>query len=81
MQQPSRLPPAHMTRQPHAGSTLVHRHRLWQSSMQHWTVLSDGSGVSTEYKYSMYVKCWASVAGAEQYPFSPSQYFMMAVPA
>ena len=50
MQQPSRLPPANMTRQPDAGSTLVHRRRLWQSSMQHWTVLSVGSGVSTEYK-------------------------------
>ena len=23
-------------------------------------------------------KCWASVAGAGQYPFSPSQYFMLA---
>ena len=29
----------------------------------------------------MSVKCWASVAGAGQYPFSPSQYFMLAVPA
>ena len=27
------------------------------------------------------VKCWASVAGAGQYPFSPSQYFMLEVPA
>ena len=26
----------------------------------------------------MSVKCWASVAGAGQYPFSPSQYFMLA---
>ena len=26
-------------------------------------------------------KCWASVAVAGQYPFSPSQYFMLAVPA
>ena len=26
-------------------------------------------------------KCWASVAGAGQYPISPSQYFMLAVPA
>ena len=27
----------------------------------------------------MYVKCWASVAGAGQYPFSTSQYFMLPV--
>ena len=26
----------------------------------------------------MSVKCWVSVAGAGQYPFSPSQYFMLA---
>ena len=25
----------------------------------------------------MSVKCWVSVAGAGQYPFSPSQYFML----
>ena len=29
----------------------------------------------------MSVKCWASVAGAGQYPFSPSHYFMLAIPA
>ena len=29
----------------------------------------------------MSFKCWASVAGAGQYPFSPSQYFMLPVPA
>ena len=29
----------------------------------------------------MSVKCWASVVGAGQYPFSPSQYFMLPVPA
>ena len=29
----------------------------------------------------MSVKCWASLAGAGQYPFSPSQYFMLAVRA
>ena len=29
----------------------------------------------------MSVKCWDSVAGAGQYPFSPSQYFMLPVPA
>ena len=28
----------------------------------------------------MSVKCWASVAGAGQYPLSPSQYFMLPVP-
>ena len=27
----------------------------------------------------MSVKCWASVAGARQYIFNPSQYFMLAV--
>ena len=30
---------------------------------------------------SMSVKCWASVVSAGQYPFSPSQYFMLPVPA
>ena len=25
------------------------------------------------------VKCWASVASVGQYPFSPSQFFMLAV--
>ena len=29
----------------------------------------------------MYVKCWARVAGTGQYPFSPRQYFMLAVRA
>ena len=29
----------------------------------------------------MSVKCWASVDGAGQYPFSPSQYFILPVPA
>ena len=29
----------------------------------------------------MAFKLWASVAGAGQYPFSPSQYFMLPVPA
>ena len=27
------------------------------------------------------LKCWASFTGAGQYPFSPCQYFMLAVPA
>ena len=30
---------------------------------------------------SMFVKCWASVAGAGQYPSSLSQYFILPVPA
>ena len=29
----------------------------------------------------MFVKCWASIAGAGQYLFSPIQYFMLPVPA
>ena len=29
----------------------------------------------------MFVKCWVSIACAGQYPFSPSQYFMLPVPA
>ena len=29
----------------------------------------------------MSVKCWTIVAGAGQYPFSPSQYFILPVPA
>ena len=28
----------------------------------------------------MYIKCWAIVAGAGQYPFNHSQYFMLPVP-
>ena len=28
----------------------------------------------------MSAKCWASVAGAGQYPFSPKQYFMLRAP-
>ena len=42
--------PSKQTRQPYAGSTLVHCRRLWPSSIQHWTVLSVGGGVSPEYK-------------------------------
>ena len=29
----------------------------------------------------MSVKCWASIAGAGQYPFSPIQYYILSVPA
>ena len=29
----------------------------------------------------MSVKCWASVDGGVQYPFGPSQYFILPVPA
>ena len=29
---------------------VTHRRRLWPSTIQHWTVLPVGSGVSTEYK-------------------------------
>ena len=28
----------------------------------------------------MYVKCWAGVDSAGQYPFNSSQYFMIALP-
>ena len=46
----TRISPANKARQPNAGSTLVHCRRLWPSTIQHWTVLSIDSGVSTEYK-------------------------------
>ena len=39
-----------MTCQLNASSTLVHRRQLWPATVQHWTVLSVGGGVSTEYK-------------------------------
>ena len=47
-----------------------------QASSQH-----AGLVVLTADTDPMSVKCWASVAGAGQYPFSPSQHFMLAVPA
>ena len=47
MQRPSHLPPAKTTRQPNAGSTLVHRRQLWPPTIQHWTVFSVGGVVST----------------------------------
>ena len=43
------------------------------SSYCWWRVQTDTNPMS--------VKCWASVAGAGQYSFSPSQCFMLAVPA
>ena len=65
MQQPSCLPPANTTRQPNAGSTLVHRRWLWPSIIQHWTVLSVSGGVSTEYMQTP-IQCLLNVG-----PVSP----------
>ena len=50
---PTTLCPANTTRQPNAGSTLVYRRRLWPSTIQHWTVVSVGSVVSTVYKLAL----------------------------
>ena len=58
---PSRLPQANTTHQPNAGSKLVPRRRLWPTTIQHWTVLSVGGGVSTDYKLTPN-KSWVNVA-------------------
>ena len=50
--------PANTTRQPNAGSTLVYRRRLWTSTIQHWTVLSVGGGVSLECKLTQIQCLW-----------------------
>ena len=43
----------------------------WSGSAYYWwRVQADTDTMS--------VKCWTSVAGAGQYPFSPSQYFKLA---
>ena len=52
--------PANTTRQRNAGSTPDQRRRLWQSTFQHWTVLS---GVSTEYKLTP-IQCLLNVGPA-----------------
>ena len=41
-------------------------------------VLTAGGAAITSRHRPNAVKCWASVASAGQYPFSPSQYFMLA---
>ena len=58
------------------------------ASNQHWfnTSCLLGCGSGSAYCWQrvqadtdpMSVKCWASVTAAGQYPFSPSQYFMLA---
>ena len=63
MQRPNRLPPSNMTRQPNAGSTLVHRRQLWPSTIQPWTVLYVGGGVSTKYKLTP-IHCLSNVGPA-----------------
>ena len=65
-----------------------------RASNQHWFNTSYLLGLRSIARWSAYcwrrvqadtdpmsVKCWASIAGAGQYPFSTSQYFMLAVPA
>ena len=61
------------------------------ASNQHWfnalCLLGFGSGSGYCWRQlqadtdPMSVKCWVSIAVVGQYPFSPSQYFMLAVPA
>ena len=64
------------------------------ASNQHWFNASCLLGLRSIARLSAYcwrqvqadtdpmsVKCWASVPDAGQYSFSPSQYFMLAVPA
>ena len=56
------------------GSCLLRLHSIARWSAYCWRqVQADTDPMS--------VKCWASVAGAGQYPFSPSRYFVLAVPA
>ena len=49
-----------MSHQPDAGSTLVHRRRLWSATIQHWTVLTVGGGVFTGYKLTP-IQCLLNV--------------------
>ena len=58
----NRMPNKYYT-QPNAGLTLVHRRRLWPSTIQHWVVLSVGGGVSTEYKLTP-IQCLLNVGPA-----------------
>ena len=51
-------------------STLRSIARCSGSAYCWWRVQADTNPMS--------VKCWASGTGAGQYPFSPSQYFMLA---
>ena len=60
------MPSKHYT-QPNAVLTLGHRRRLWPSTIQHWTVLSDGGGVSTEYKLTP-IQCLLNVGPASTVP-------------
>ena len=60
---PTTLCPANTTRQPNAGSMLVHRRGLCPSTIQHWTVLSVGGGVFTEYKLTQ-IQCLLNVGPA-----------------
>ena len=65
---------ANTTCQLNAGLTLVHRRRLWPSPNQ-WRWCVSRVQADTD---PMSGKCWASIAGSGQYPFSPGQYFMLA---
>ena len=62
-----------------------HQTSTGSTSRDCWAVCWYASGYCWRqvqaYTDTMSVKCWASVAGAGQYPFSPSQYSMLAVPA
>ena len=59
------MPSKHYT-QPNAGLTLVHRLRLWPSTIQHWPVLSVGEVQADTDPWS--VKCWASALVLDIFP-------------
>ena len=67
------MPSEHDTFQPNSGSTLAHRRRLWPATIQHWTVLSVGSGVSTEYNLTP-IQCLLNVG---QRPVSIQSYSVL----
>ena len=62
MQRPRSLPSKHDT-STQCRFTLVHCRRLWPSTIQHWTVLSVGCCVSTEYKLTP-IQCLLNVGSA-----------------
>ena len=65
-------------------ATLAH-HQTSTGSMPRvcWAAGLARHTAGSEYKLTpiQFLVNWASIAGAGQYPFSPSQYFMLAVPA
>ena len=57
---PYQRPSGQVTRQLNSGSMLVHYRWLGPSTIQHWTVLSVGGGVSTKYNQTP-IRCLLNV--------------------